>query len=202
MNKRRTVAAFTSVCVIAFSSVAVAAERVENAAAGISLVPPAGWHAASLEQIQANRERVRLSDPELQRALETRSALPVFAFTKYAEPYPALNPAVQITMRPAMAGSATHLLSSAVEAMRRGFADIQIVAPARPAKVSGLNGAHMMVAYTLKNSAGDSFRVLSRLWLVPRGRLMFLIGMSGTEAGTDVCEGEFAAALASIDIQK
>ena len=54
----------------------------------------------------------------------------------------------------------------------------------------------------LKNNAGDSFRVVSRLWLVPQGNLLFLIGMSGSDTGVDLCEDEFATILASIIIAK
>jgi hypothetical protein len=39
-------------------------------------------------------------------------------------------------------------------------------------------------------------------WLVPRGSTIFLIGMSGAADGTDVAEAEFAAALASIQIER
>jgi hypothetical protein len=55
--------------------------------------------------------------------------------------------------------------------------------------------------YTLKNAAGQEFDVLSRLWLIPRGGLMFLVGMSGSQAGADVSEAEFTSVLSSIDIQ-
>jgi len=86
--------------------------------------------------------------------------------------------------------------------MRRGFSDFRIVTPVRAVRVEGWPAAHGRATYTLRNRAGESFRVLSRLWLVPREPLMFLIGMSGSDSGDDVCEGEFGAVLDSIDIQE
>src|SRR5829696_1268875 len=64
-----------------------AQDRVENESAGIALDRPSGWQTATLAQVQNNRERTRLSDPELQAGLRTRSALPLIVFTKYAEPH-------------------------------------------------------------------------------------------------------------------
>jgi len=69
-------------------------------------------------------------------------------------------------------------------------------------QVGGWPAAHARTSYTLKNSRGQAFPVLSRMWLVPRGRLMFLIGMSGDQTGENVCEQEFAEVLESIRIQK
>jgi hypothetical protein len=60
----------------------------------------------------------------------------------------------------------------------------------------------MRASYTMKNGEGQEFKVLSRMWLVPRGAFAFLIGMSGPQEGPDMSESEFAAALASIDIRK
>jgi hypothetical protein len=197
---RRPLAAIPAIA-IAVSSAAWAAERVENAAAGIALDRPAGWHTATLAQVQQNRERVRLPDQELQQALVTRSAMPVIVLTKYAEPHPALNPSIQVTLRPAVAGDPTHVLSTALDTLRRAFADFRVVSPIEAVQLDGRPGAYVRAAYTLQNQTGRSYQVMTRLWLVPRGPLMFLIGMSGAESGEDVCEEEFAAVLHSIDIR-
>jgi len=102
---KRSVLGIVSIFVIAiaFSAVVSSQERVDIPAAGIALARPSGWHTATLEQVQRNRERARLSDPELQ-ALVTRSAMPLIAFIKYAEPYAGLNPSIQVTLRLALGG--------------------------------------------------------------------------------------------------
>jgi hypothetical protein len=193
--------ASTFVLAIAISSGGSAAERVENAAAGIALDRPSGWQSPTLAQVQENRERVRLPDQELQRAMVTRSAMPVIVFMKYAEPHPGLNPSVQVTLRPAIAGAPTRVLSMALDTMRRAFDDFRLISTVQAVEVDGWRGAHVRATYTLQNRAGESFPVMTRFWLVPRGPLMFLIGMSGAQSGEDVCEEEFAAILHSIDIQ-
>jgi hypothetical protein len=57
------------------------------------------------------------------------------------------------------------------------------------------------IQITLRPLAGQ-FKVRTRIWVVPRGPFMFLIGMSGPADGPDVSEEEFTTALASIQIEK
>jgi hypothetical protein len=180
-------------------------ERLENETAGIAVVRPAGWHTTSLDTVQENRNRVRLADPELQRLIQTRATAPLFVFSKYAEPYPGLNPSIQITLRPSgsLAGQPpTALLRMALGTMRRALPDFQEVTPIANARVSGLAAAHVRGKYTLQSKSGESYRVVTRLWLAPRGAFMFLIGMSGPADGPDASEEEFRQALASVEIQK
>jgi hypothetical protein len=183
------------------SPLPLAAERVEHPGAGIALDRPTGWHTATLAQVQENRQRVRLSDEELQRGLVTRSAMPVLTFMKHGEPFAGLNPTIQVTLRPAVGGAPTRVLAMALETMRRAFADFRLVSEVEAVEIDGWSGAHARATYTLQNQAGERFAVMTRLWLVPRGPLMFLIGMSGAPQGEDACEAEFAAVVRSIDIQ-
>jgi hypothetical protein len=201
MACRTSLLTSTIAVAIAISSASLSAERVEHAPAGIALDRPAGWQTATLAQVQQNRQQARLADEELQRAMVARSAMPVIVFLKYPEPHAGLNPTIQVTLRPAIAGAPTDVLSGALETMRRAFADFRVVSAVRPVAVDGRPGAHVRATYTLENQAGGSYQVLTRIWLVPRGSLMFLIGMSGGQRGEDVCEEEFAAVLRSIQIK-
>jgi hypothetical protein len=180
-------------------------ERFENATAGISLERPGAWQTASLQTVQENRERVQLSDAELQAAMQKAATAPLFVFMKHPEPHPNLNPSIQVTLRPAgpLAGSSpTEMMRVAVGALQKALADFAFVTETQDAQVSGLPAAHMRARYTAKNRDGSEFKVLTRMWLVPRGSFIFLIGMSGPQEGPDVSEREFEQALASIRIQK
>ena len=181
------------------------AQRFENATAGIALIRPAGWQTASLQTVQENRERVQLSDAELQAAMQKAATAPLFVFLKHPEPNPDLNPSIQITLRPlgTLAGQPpTDIMKLAVSALQKALPDFTFVTEITDAQISGLAGAHMRAKYTVMNRDGASFKVLTRMWLVPRGSYMFMIGMSGPQEGPDVSEAEFSAALASITIQK
>jgi hypothetical protein len=201
MRTSRLPLVLTIASTIALSSPAFAQHRIEHPGAGIAIDRPEGWQEATLAQVQANREHARLTDPELQHALTTRSAMPLLVFTKYQDAHAGLNPTIQVTLRPALAGNPAQLLASAMQIMRRGFDDFQVVTPARPTKVDGWAAAEARATYSLRTDRGETFDVDSRFWLIPRGRLMFLIGMSGSQVGEDACETEFADALSSLTIQ-
>jgi hypothetical protein len=189
-------------CLVATAGAAQA--RFDNPTAGISIAPPAGWHVMSMQRVMENRAQVRLGDDELAAGFQ-RATAPLFVFSKYTEPHAAVNPTVQIVLRPAPASlgaSATAMLKAATETLQRAFPDFTFVEPIQPAKVAGFPAAYMKATYTLRTESGGAFRVMSRTWLVPRGKVMFLVGMSGTTSGEDVSEAEFRAALESIRIEK
>ena len=180
-----------------------AQSRFSNSTSGISITPPAGWHVTAMQRVMDNRAQVRLPDDELTAGLQ-RATAPLFVFSKYPEPHALLNPTVQVVVRPrptSLGAAPTAMLKAATTTLQQAFPDFTFVDPIQRATVSGLPAAYMKATYTLRTANGGAFRVLSRTWLVPRGAVMFLIGMSGTTKGEDVSDAEFAVALASIHIE-
>jgi hypothetical protein len=181
-----------------------AQQRVENATAGISIVPPAGWHVTSMQDVFRNRSLARLSDRELEAGLQ-RATAPLFAFSKYPEPSATLNPTVQIVLRPlprSLGTSPTAMLHVAAATLQKAFSDFMFVEPIQDAEVSGMRAAYMKARYTLRTVDKREHRVMSRTWVIPRGTFMYVIGMSGAAEGDDVSEAEFAAAVKSVEIQR
>ena len=181
-----------------------AQSRFENATAGISLAPPAGWHVMSMQSVMDNRAKVRLPDDQLTAGLQ-RATAPLFVFSKYPESYPALNPTVQVVLRPTPASlgpSPTAIMKATISTLQQAFPDFRLVDPIQATKVSGFPAAYMKATYTLRTAKGTAFPVMARTWVVPRDKVMFLIGMSGTVSGDDVCEAEFRSALESIRIEQ
>ena len=79
---------------------AEATDRLENPTAGIVVVKPTGWHVGTIQQVEANRAKVRMNDEELQKAIQQSASAPLFVFTRYPEPYDGLNPSIQVALRP------------------------------------------------------------------------------------------------------
>ena len=177
--------------------------RFENATAGISLMRPVGWNTASIQDVEENRERVRLPDAELQEAIQKYATAPLFVFMKYPEPHDDLNPSVQVILRPLgplEGGSPTQIMEAAVGPLEQMFTDFEFVRAIQETTVSGLPAAHMTAKYSISNAEGAEFPTLSRMWIVPRGSFVFLIGMSGPQEGPDVAEAEFKEVLDSVEI--
>ena len=179
--------------------------RFENPTVGISLARPAGWHTTSVDEFAAAHQGVRVADKELQEALERHDSIPLFVFTKYGEGHEGLNPTVQVTLRPlgAFAGDQPEdIMRTVVARFPQAFPDFTFVEGVSLTEISGLKAARMKGKYTLSTADGQSFKVLSRMWLVPRGAFVFSIAMNGTQQGSDTAEQEFNAVLESIKIDK
>ena len=178
--------------------------RFHSPTAGFTIVKPAGWQFASVEQIATNRAIARLKDKELEQLVRERATTPLVVITKHPEPHDDLNPSAQVILRPLgqMAGqNPVDLLRMVSTPLERGMKDFTFVEPIKEAKVGGLPGATMKAKYTVANPAGREFKTLARLWLVPRGTFLFMISMSGPQEGADLSEKEFSTIFDSIKIE-
>jgi hypothetical protein len=180
-------------------------DRVENPAAGIVVVKPAGWQVGTLPQIEANRDRVRMADDRLQAAIQKAATAPLFVFTRYPEPIDKLNPTIQVVLRPLgqlADRKPVEILETVAAPLKQAFKDFRLVSAIEPTTVSGLPAARMKAAFSIANQEGRTFPTLSRMLIIPRGRLVFIIGMSGTPDGPDASEDEFTAFVKTIELQQ
>ena len=135
--------------------------------------------------------------------VRSRASAPLIAIMKHEGPYDNLNPSVQVLLRPLgqLEGkSPLELMNIIIPSMQRAMVDFQFVEEIRETVVGGQKAAYVKSKYTVVNVEGRTFQTLSRLWLIPRGKFMFMMSMSGTTEGSDVSEKEFAEILKSIKI--
>ena len=179
-------------------------DRFHSQTAGFTITKPSSWVFATAEQIVRNRETVRLKDKEIQDLVRQRASMPIVAITKHPEPYGGLNASVQVVLRPLgkLEGmSAVELMKVGLPTLRRGVAGFKFVEAIRATSVSGRDAATAKFTYTVGTAGGERYAVLSRMWMIPRGKLLFTVGMSGPPEGDDLSEEEFAAILESITIE-
>ena len=208
MATKRVLPQSWTLCIMAclVGSAVLAAEttdRLENPTAGIVVVKPTGWHVGTIQQIEANRAKVRMNDAELQKAIQQSAAAPLFVFTRYPEPHDSLNPSIQVALRPLgplVDRTPVEIMQVAVEPLKKAFKDFRLVSEISATTVSGMPAAYMKGAYTLVTQDRE-YPTLSRLWIVPRGNFMFFMGMGSPQEGPDVSEAEFTAFVKSIEIQ-
>ena len=85
--------------------------------------------------------------------------------------------------------------------VQRQFPDLTYVDEVQDANIDGIDGAYTKIKYTV--SAGDQkFPTLARMWMVPRGHNIFIVGMSGPQEGPDVSEDTFMKIFKSIKIEQ
>jgi hypothetical protein len=202
---RASIVSFLVLCTFGQTAIGTENNDYTNPTAGFRITKPSSWTYLSMETITSNRENIRLKDEELRAAIRERATAPLVVMAKHQEPYDDLNPTIQVVLRPlgSLQGKpTTEIMEAAVRPMQNAFHDFKFIRDIHETEVSGLKASHMRASYTISNKEGRDFRVVSRMWMVPRGTFIFLIGMSGPESGSDVSEDEFGRVLKSIKIEK
>jgi len=186
-----------------FSSSKGNKEIFHDKASGISITIPEGWKKVTPEMLIEARQSLKLSDKDLEKMVKKNPDLPLLVIIKYPEPYPTLNPKVTVSKIyiPVEGIPPKDFLRINTQLIKRGFPDITYVDEIQDTDVGGINSAYTKVNFTMTD--GDrKFPTTTRLWLVPRGLFMIIIGMSGPQEGPDASEDVFKEIFKSIKLEK
>lgn len=189
----------------ATSTAAVESDRFQSDVAGFGLIKPSGWHFATVEMEQANRERVTLGNQQLDELVRTRANPSLVLVSKYPEPTDKLNPSIKVLLRPLgnlQGASPLDVGNAVVGGMKQTIPTFQMEGKVEQTVVSGLPASKVRARFSIAQAGGGaSYDVLSRSWFVPRGPYLFIIAMSGPTQGEDTSETEFSRVLESITIR-
>lgn len=168
---------------------------------GFQIEIPPNWIVQDTGFVMANRERVDMGNPELQRRFQ-QATPPIFACTRYPDGYNDVNPTAQATFRPLPQPGVppTLILEKMTAFMGQMFEDFRFLETPVDTELGGMPAARARVSYAMFNSDERRFDVLARSWIVPCGNMMFIVGMSGAAQGENVCEDEFNGIAQSIRI--
>lgn len=178
-------------------------DRFRNTTAGFEVIKPAGWHYATAAQNQENLKGVKLSDAELQAALQQYATAPLVVMTKYPEPYADVNPSFKVTLKPfgSMKGvPPVQLLGAMVPQFQKAFRQVAIVQPPVAVDVAGIRSAYARMHYTMDTQGGPSFALSSELWIVPHGDYFFMLGAGTRQDEKNGSRREIAEILNTIRI--
>jgi len=173
--------------------------------AGFSITKPAKWYFATLEEYVENLNRVRLEDKKLQVIMQKHRNVPLVIMTKFQDSYDDLNPSVKVGLRPIgnMEGKNLVDIIRFVNApLKKVFKDYTEIQPPVEKEIAGFKSAYMKVHYTLEDSEGRKFAVCSELWLIPRGKFIFLIGVGTNQKSDENEQQEIKSIINSIKIDK
>ena len=178
-------------------------EVFHHPGAGFSMTKPMDWKYLSPEMVKAASKSTKWNDAELENAIKKNPNSPLVVITRYPEPYPTLNPSVAVTMvnLPVEGMPPKDILNMSTEVLKRAYPDMTYVDKVQDANIDGINGAYTKIKYILV--ADDrKFPTTTSMWLVPRGKVMFTVGMTGPQDGPDASDEAFKAVLSSIKIEK
>lgn len=178
-------------------------EVFHHPGAGFSMTKPMDWNYLSPEMVKTASESTKWNDAELEKAIKENPNAPLVVITRYQEPYPTLNPSVDVRMVhiPVAGMPPKDILNMSTEVLKRAYPDLTYVDEVQDANVDGINGAYTKIKYTIAAS-DQKFPTLARMWMVPRGSNMFIVSMYGPQEGPDVSEESFSQILKSIKIEQ
>lgn len=161
--------------------------------ARIELVKPQGWHFMDLESVAKHRAAAKLKDEDMQQAIFELATAPLFAATKYPEPYEALNPSLQVLVRPLgnMKGaSGAEILALVLQSLESAFVDFKLLEPVSEFELDGLVAAALKASYTVENQAGDGFPTETVMMVIPRDSFMYQFSFSAPPEGEDALSND------------
>ena len=171
---------------------------------GFGITKPSAWHFISDDILKADRNTLRLDDAQLEKMARENPNIPLVVFTRHQEPYPTLNPSVSVTVAflPVEGVSPRDALHMSTDLSKLAFPDLTVVEPVTDATVAGIQGAYTQVKYTAAFADGQRFPTQVRMWIVPRGKILFIVGMTGPQEGPDVFADILPDILKSIKIDQ
>jgi hypothetical protein len=159
---------------------------------------PNGWHELSSAEVVESRQRIRLSDPELNRYLAERARIPKLTFTKHPSDFPSLNPTLQVYTAATGGRSAEEMARATVRQMSQ-LSEFKLVEPPHAVSVRGRRAAMLRATFPMTASgATETVVVEARMLVVVDGQEAAVFGLSGRATGEDRVEAEFQRLLASI----
>lgn len=179
-------------------------DAFHSTAVGFSIIKPSEWYFISDDILKEVRNTIRLDDAELDKRVREYANIPLVVFTRYPEPYPTLNPSVSVIMAfmPVEGMAPKAALNMSTKISKQAYPDLAVVEPVRDYEMDGLQGAYTKVKYSVAFADGQRFPAMVRMWIVPRGKIMFIVGMTGPQEGPDVFEDVYLEILNSIKIEK
>jgi hypothetical protein len=167
---------------------------------GFQIGVPDGWIIQDTVAVKANRERIVVEHPILQQRFQ-QAAMPIFVSTRFPDGHDDVNPTVQVVFRPVpeLGAPAAVILEKILGGMAMILPEFKLLLPVSECELGGQPAAHARVAFVMQDD-DQKFNIVARSWVVPRGEMMFMVGLSGPAEGEYVSEDEFVAIADSVRI--
>lgn len=142
----------------------------------LSISAPRSW---KLIPASFPTEEYELRNKNLFDLVKTNRNLPIVRIVKPVEGNRTISPAVQVFVEPDEGKTPLEFLLSASKSAAAGFEDFRITKKAADTTLNGIKAASIESAFTVAYSGGRSFPSVSRLWVIPRDKMMFVIAVTG-----------------------
>ena len=176
-----------------------------NPTLGFTVTKPAHWQVVTAEGYSENLERVKLEDEEFQNKMQKYAQIPFIAFMKHPEPYDDVNPSLKVNIKPLgqfLGKDSKEIIHALLPTFKQAFRNFEIVEGPKDVEIDGIQSAYVKIHYTMALPDGRTFPTCSELWIIPRGKSFFMMGIGRRQdAGTDDLE-DVQQIVASIKIDR
>ncbi len=172
---------------------------------GLRVTKPESWTFAFTDKMEKKYSEGRLEDRELLALLRAKPNQPLVQINQYPEPFVGVNPSVLIMMQPLGTLSEKpplELMMTLAQTLEKTYEDFVILEQVRDTEFHSHQAAEMLIRFSEETPQGPTRKKQSRMWLVPRGRLMFLIAMSGPQNGAMLPTDAFETIFQSIRVDR
>ncbi len=176
-----------------------------SATVGFSVKKPAQWYFMTAEANTENLNNVRMKDEEFQKMAQKYATVPLVVMTRYQEPYDGLNPSFKVNVRSLGNLDGTNpvsIIQLVRGSLQKAFKDYKEIQPPIETEVAGFKAAYMKIHYTLETSESRSFPTSSEMWIIPRGKFFFLIGVGSSQVSDKTEQEEIQSIIKSMKIDK
>jgi hypothetical protein len=143
-------------------------------------------------------EDYELQNKNLFDLVKKERSIPIVRIVKPVADNRTISPAVQVFVESAEGQAPTDFLVSASESAAAGYENFQIVHKASDTTLNGIRAAYMESTFVTAYSGGRRFATLSRLWAVPRDKMMFVIAVSGQPEDLKALTNEIEMILGTV----
>jgi len=155
---------------------------------------PIGWIELSGTELQAGFENLNLQDESLSNMIANhKGPILLTAYSKYdpASHISELIPKIQVSVIASGASSFdqfTNEITAGANSFKNHFEDFAFTSPVETVEISGVKSVHFSITFTLPTKEGNSWKVLSSTYAIPRGKFFFQVSLTDGQEMQDNAE--------------
>ncbi|OIQ16898.1 MAG: hypothetical protein BM557_09105 [Flavobacterium sp. MedPE-SWcel] len=183
-----------------------AQKRFENKTFGFTIEEPLGWIWGNNDDLARNLEKLDIDEEKLVKIIkEHEGSVLLLSLYKYdPQTYEGLVPAIQVNVRERNNEDFHEFKSNIIRSARSFhglYDDFEFMEEPKDIKISHIKSIYFVTKFTMRAENGLTYRVRSRIYVIPWKHYYFQINMTDDLMGED-CSREFLHLVKSIKIKR
>ena len=148
---------------------------------GLSISYPDTWNIVSADEYYNNLKGIVLKDQEYAEMIQKYATIPMFALTKYKEPFNDINPSIKMNTKPygQLKGISLINMSNAIIKQISGMYN-EFNIEVEPCEINIANNkvVYFMISFQMSDVKGNNYDVVSEMYFIDKINYFIMIGNS------------------------